>query len=121
MFFNAILTFFWLLQNLEKREKSNKFNRLQIEVFFFPNINPSTSPTPKHRPIKFVVCLDIRTGCIDVILRYFTRTKLCDRSIQDRKILIVNVIFPFYLLSLRLEGEDTLQYRCVCRPPFRRV
>ena len=25
------------------------------------------------------------------------------------------------LLSLRLEGEETLKYRCVCRPPFRKL
>ena len=33
----------WLLQNLEKRKKSIKLNRLQIEVFFLPNISPSPS------------------------------------------------------------------------------
>ena len=26
--------------------------------------------------------------------------------------------FNFSLLSLRLEGVETLKYRCVCRPPF---
>ena len=25
------------------------------------------------------------------------------------------------LLSLRLEGEEILKYRCVCRPPFRKL
>ena len=39
---NVILTIggCWLLQNLENRNKSNKFKRLQIKVFFFPNIIP---------------------------------------------------------------------------------
>ena len=33
----------WLLQNLGKRKKSNKFNRLQIEVLFLPNKSRETS------------------------------------------------------------------------------
>ena len=34
-----------VIKNVEKRKKSNKFNRLQIEVFFLPNIVPPP-PTP---------------------------------------------------------------------------
>ena len=47
---NVILTISgsWLLQNLAKRRKSNKFNRLQIEVFFLRIISPSLPPQKKH-------------------------------------------------------------------------
>ena len=41
----------WLLQNLAKRKKSNKFNRLQIEVFFLPNIS---SPNTGSSNLNFV-------------------------------------------------------------------
>ena len=44
-----IICGYWLLQNLEKRKKSNKFKRLQIEVFFLLNVSP-----PEYRPINFV-------------------------------------------------------------------
>ena len=52
----------WFLQSL-KRNKSNKFTRLQIEVFLLPNISPlpppyisQLLPFPEDRPIKFVLC-----------------------------------------------------------------
>ena len=38
----------WFLQNLEKRKKSNKFNRLQIEVFFLPNISTPLNIDPSN-------------------------------------------------------------------------
>ena len=44
---NVILTTcgFWLLQNLAKRKKSNKFNRLQTEMFLILNLStPYISP-----------------------------------------------------------------------------
>ena len=40
----------WLLQNLEKRNKSNNFNRLQIEVFYLPNISPQPLPLTTQPP-----------------------------------------------------------------------
>ena len=43
----------WSLQNLEKERKLNKFNRLQIEVFFLQNIStplPLPPPPPPHTP-----------------------------------------------------------------------
>ena len=49
-----------LLQNVEKRRKSNKFNRSQIEL----------SPFPEFRPIKFVLFPYIRPGRINGNLRY---------------------------------------------------
>ena len=74
---------YWLLviTNLEKREKSNKFNRFQIEVFFLPNIGPlvSKSPLPtEYRPIKFALCMYMRPGHINGILRYcfYMKTKI---------------------------------------------
>ena len=46
----------WLLQNLEKRNKSNNFNRLHIEVFYLPNISPQplplTTKPPKIGPLN---------------------------------------------------------------------
>ena len=48
---NVILTIcgYWLLQNLEKRKKNNKFNRLQIELFSLPNISPAYKiPLPSN-------------------------------------------------------------------------
>ena len=38
---------------LEKRKKS-KFNRLQIEVFFLPNISPPISPPPPPSPNPYI-------------------------------------------------------------------
>ena len=68
----VVLTFCgcWLLPNLEKRKKSKNFNRLQIEVFFLPNIIPPVyKPIPQeYRPIKFVLCLYICPGSINGIL-----------------------------------------------------
>ena len=54
---NVILSIsdYWLLQNLEKRKKSNTFNRLQIEVFSLPNVS---SPSPNIGPSNFsFVCI----------------------------------------------------------------
>ena len=48
-----IICGFWLLQNLEKRKKSNKFNRLWIEVLFLPNISP---PPQNIGPSNVFVC-----------------------------------------------------------------
>ena len=64
---------YWLLQNLEKRKKSRKFNRLQTEVFFLLNISPLPPhpPSPIYRPIKFVLCPYICPGHFNKILRYF--------------------------------------------------
>ena len=65
----------WLLQNLEKRKKSNEFNKLQVEVLFLipsisspysPYISPPPHPThTKYRPTKFVLFPYIRSGCIN--------------------------------------------------------
>ena len=38
----------WFLQNLEKRKKGKKFNRLQIEVFFLPNISTPLNIDPSN-------------------------------------------------------------------------
>ena len=54
---------YWLLQNLEKRRKSNKFNRLQIEVFLHSNISPWNI---EH-------CPSMHSGHINRILRYFPK------------------------------------------------
>ena len=58
---NVILSIsdYWLLQNLEKRKKSNTFNRLQIEVFSLPNIS---SPPPNIGPSNFsFVCIYVQS------------------------------------------------------------
>ena len=64
----------WLLVITKKeRKKTNKFNRLQIEVLFLPNISPpvyiNLPPPTEYRPIKFVLCPYIRPGRINGILR----------------------------------------------------
>ena len=48
-----IICGYWLLQNIEKKKKSNKFNRLRIEVFFLPNISPPQNIGPSN---FFFVC-----------------------------------------------------------------
>ena len=52
------------------------FNRLQIEVFFLPNLIPPyislPPPLPReYRLIKFVLCRYVRPGRINGILRYY--------------------------------------------------
>ena len=78
---NVILTISgcWLLQNLEKRKKSNKFNRFQIGVFFLSNIPP---PPPyiscsEYKPIEFTFCPYIHPGRINRILRYNAKQSIC--------------------------------------------
>ena len=82
---------------LEKRKKS-KFNRLQIEVIllFLPNISPL--PNPEYRPIKFVLCLYIRPGCINGILRQFLCQLTCSLNCQNClsfSICLKKFIFPW--------------------------
>ena len=83
----------WLqvIINLEKRRKSNKFNRLQIEVLLLSNISqiPCTPqirapPHPEYRPTKFVLCPYIRPGCINGILRYLKLT-IADKKKKKKK------------------------------------
>ena len=73
---------------LEKRKKSNKFNRLQIEVLSLPNIPPPSSP--KYRPLKFVLCPYIHPRCVNRILRYNHQNNL--KSLHPLH--IINSKFP---------------------------
>ena len=71
----TIFGWWLLLQILEKRKKSNSFNRLQIEVSFLPNVSP---PFPKYRSIKFVLCPYIHPGRINGILQYIKNNYMKD-------------------------------------------
>ena len=54
--------------------KSNKFNRLQIEVFFLPNISPPFPPIPRrYKTIKLVLCPYIRPIRPYIRIRVLTR------------------------------------------------
>ena len=58
---------YWLLQNLEKRKKSNNFNRLQMELFFLQNISLPRIQT--HQ----ICCLSVyMPGHINGILWYLS-------------------------------------------------
>ena len=39
----------------------------------------------------------------------------------SRQTLCSLLFYVVVLLSLQLEGEETLKYFCVCRPPFARI
>ena len=55
----------WLLQNLEKIKKSNKFNRFQIGVFFFPNIPPNIGPS--NLPFVRIFAQGVLTGFYGIL------------------------------------------------------
>ena len=73
---------------LEKRKKSNKFNRLQIEGLSLQNIPPPSFP--EYRPLKFVLCPYIHSRCINGILRYNHQNHL--KSLHPLH--IINSKFP---------------------------
>ena len=73
---------------LEKRKKSNKFNRLQIEVLSLQNIPPPSFP--EYRPLKFVLCPYIHSRCINAIFRYNHQNHL--KSLHPLH--IINSKFP---------------------------
>ena len=101
----------WLqvIINLEKRRKSNKFNRLQIEVLLLSNISqiPCTPqirapPRLEYRPTKFVLCPYIRPGCINGILRYLKLT-IADKKKKKKKIRsLLESIWPGMLKNSQL-------------------
>ena len=71
---NVILTIcgYWLLQNLEKRKKINKFNRLQIEVFFLPNIGPPyINPPLEYTPMELTFVCVFAQGILTGFTVYF--------------------------------------------------
>ena len=98
---NVILTICgcWLLQSLEKRKKSNKFNRLQIEVFP-PEYKTShiQAPPPEYGPIKFVLCPYICPGRINGLLRYSTTI------FYDTMKVIFNTIRSFCWIWFFMDG-----------------
>ena len=101
----------WLqvIINLEKRRKSNKFNRLQIEVLLLSNISQilctpqiRAPPRPEYRPTKFVLCPYIRPGCINGILRYLKLT-IADKKKKKKKIRsLLESIWPGMLKNSQL-------------------
>ena len=90
----------WLLQNLVKRKKSNKFNRLQIEVFFIPNIILSyISPAnigPSNLPFVRIYAQGVLTVFYGV---FFRLNKKKFYSYKQYTVLIHIYIFIFFKKS----------------------
>ena len=86
----------WLLviTNLEKRKKSNKFNRLQIEVFFLPNMSPPLPKIPSNLTFARIYAQGVLMGFYSILLwhGFFLITILktkenvipCDKDIKLR-------------------------------------
>ena len=96
---------YWLLKNLEKK-KSNKFNSVQIEVSFLPNI----SSFPQYRLIKFVFYLYIRPGRINEILRYLTLNVFKTGSLWQEKTGSSSLLF--YTLPPKTQLKKTFIPKC---------
>ena len=78
---------------LEKRKKS-KFNRLQIEVFFLPNISPPVykPPTPPPSPLEYRSNLYFVSKYDLVVLRHCIRHCICwgfSLCVNKKKMLLI--------------------------------
>ena len=92
---NFTICGYWLIQNLDKRKKRNKFKRFQIEMFFLPNIS---TPSPEYNPIKCSLCPYISPVHINTIFQ---------------NMLIDILILIFNKFSLLKNVVETFQHKAV--------
>ena len=105
---SVILTIrdYWSLQNLEKSKKINKFNRLQIEVFFFPNL----SPPPRIQFYKIALCPYMRP--VFIWKGSLTRSVQCFYILGHLSVSIWSGTSNFYILRhlMFLPGQEQANF-----------
>ena len=105
---NVILTICgsWLSKNLEKSKKINKFNRLQIEVFFFPNL----SPPRRMQFYKIALCPYMRP--VFIWKGSLTRSVQCFYILGHLSVSIWSGTSSFYTLGdlIFLSGQEQANF-----------
>ena len=62
----------------KKEKKSNRFNRLEIEVFFLPNISPLPIISPLNLPFIRIYARGVLTGFYSIFL-----PKSCRKCVRE--------------------------------------